>query len=110
MAREALLEVASRLRMRTFRSDNTPAIPGPGIPDRAFRRPGFPDHGFTAPEMMSGRGLSSSHLRGAAENPAPMYPIHGFGPHENFSGKEPPSSSIGRTGNTFGHEYSKVQL
>lgn len=124
VAREALLEIASRLRMRTFRSGNAPVNPAPV----------FPDRGFTPPERMSARGLPPSHMRGAPENPAPVYPAHGFAPpresissrgplfppyesissrgppfppYESISSRGLPSSNIARAGNNFDYEFPK---
>jgi len=99
VAREALLEIASRLRMRTFRGGNSTVNPAPM----------FPEHGFTPPpERIPGRGLPSSHMTGAARSPPPVYPVHGFAPPENISSRGPPSSSMSRAGNTFVNEFPKV--
>ncbi|KAJ6820783.1 KH domain-containing protein HEN4-like [Iris pallida] len=92
-AREALLEIASRLRTRTFRSGN----PGPVFPDRRFAPPG----------SMSGRGLPSSGMIGDAEHPPPLYSTHGFAPPENMSSRGPRSSGTTRGGDAVGYEYSK---
>ncbi|KAJ6813211.1 KH domain-containing protein HEN4-like [Iris pallida] len=93
VAREALLEIASRLRTRTFGSGNPV--------------PAFPDRGFVPREGMSNRGLPSSGMIGAAGNPPPGYHTHGFAPPDNMPSREPPSSGITRGGNAFGYEYSK---
>ena len=98
MAREALLEIASRLRMRTFRGGNSAVDPARMLPG----------HEFTPPERIPRRGLPSSHMTGAAGNLPPVYPVHGFPPQENFSSRGPLSSSMSRMGNTFGYEYPKV--
>lgn len=97
VAREALLEIASRLRARTFRNGSASVNPASVIPDG----------GFTPAEIMPARGLPSSHRIGAIENPAPEYPVRGFTPHENISSRGPLSFSLGREDTTFGYEYTK---
>ncbi|KAJ6795494.1 KH domain-containing protein HEN4-like [Iris pallida] len=93
VAREALLEIASRLRTRTF---------GSGDPV-----PAFPDRGFVPPEGMSGRRLPSSGMIGTAGNPPQGYRTHGFASPDNMPSRGPLSSGITRGGNSFGYEYSK---
>lgn len=108
VARESLLEIASRLRTRTFRSGDTSINRAPVIPDRVFpRQEIIPDFEFTRPQIMPGRGLPSSHRIGAPENPTPVYAGHGFAPHENISSRVQPSSFAGRTGNGFSYGYPK---
>lgn len=96
VAREALLEIASRLRTRTFRSGNAPSNPASMVSDCGLAPPS---------ERMSGRGLPSTGMFGAAGNMPSVYPAHGFTLAENVSSRGPPSSSMFRAGKPVSYEY-----
>ncbi|ONK67114.1 uncharacterized protein A4U43_C06F15860 [Asparagus officinalis] len=94
VARDAFLEVASRLRMRTFRSGNSTVNPSPTVPN----------HGFVPSERMPGRGPPPSHMFGQAGSPPPVYPARGFAP-ERISSRPLSSSSMFRGSNPVSYEY-----
>ncbi|RRT59333.1 hypothetical protein B296_00045916 [Ensete ventricosum] len=96
VARDALAEIASRLRARTFRGGNAAVNPAPSAPF----------HGIPPLESRSDRGVPS--YGNAALDYAPPSHFRGYTPPESFSAREIPTSSMVGPGKSVGYSYPKV--
>ncbi|XP_064991046.1 KH domain-containing protein HEN4-like isoform X3 [Musa acuminata AAA Group] len=94
VARDALAEIASRLRARTFRGGNAAVNPAPSAPF----------HGIPPLESRSDRGVPS--YGNAALDYAPPSHFRGYTP-ESFSAREMPTSSMVGPGKSVGYSYPK---
>ncbi|XP_009393573.2 KH domain-containing protein HEN4-like isoform X2 [Musa acuminata AAA Group] len=94
VARDALAEIASRLRARTFRGGNAAVNPAPSAPF----------HGIPPLESRSDRGVPS--YGNAALDYAPPSHFRGYTP-ESFSAREIPTSSMVGPGKSVGYSYPK---
>lgn len=77
VVREALLEILSRLRTRTFRIGDPPSNPAPVVHDYEF-----------SSERMHGR-LPSPHTTVASRSAYPAYPSRGYSPPEYIASRGP---------------------
>ncbi|XP_010916373.1 KH domain-containing protein At4g18375 isoform X2 [Elaeis guineensis] len=95
VAREALSEIASRLRARTLRGGNAATNTAPPAPFR----------GFPPSESLSSRGPPPTV--NSSINPARTVPFHGFAPLEGFSGRGLPSPGMVGSGSAVNYDHPK---
>ncbi|WOL02845.1 KH domain-containing protein HEN4 isoform X6 [Canna indica] len=94
VASDALAEIASRLRARTFRAGNASVNPAPAAPF----------HGVPPLERMPSRGVSSGNTHMSSIPPSHF---RGYSPPESFSARGIPPSSIIGPGNSVDYDYPK---